>query len=230
MQRDDSWITAHYFDGTGRAEKSNGTLMSDDLAGDRPVWIQLNMNEFAAQLWLREESGLSEVVIEALLADETRPRCLVVDDGVLVNLRGVNLNPGADPVDMVAIRLWSEKDKVVSVQRRRLRAVNDVEKHLAEGNGPKDIAEFLADLTDGLAERMSHVIGEINERVDQLEETILDENEKKCVPICARCGARSLVSAATSRRSAKPWRRWRLRISTGCRRSNGSRCVRPPID
>jgi zinc transporter len=179
MQRDDSWITAHYLDGMGAAEKMNGALLPNDLVAGRCLWIQLNMNEFGAKIWLREESGLSEVVTEALLADETRPRNLAVDDGVLLNLRGVNLNPGADPADMVAIRLWAEKDRVVSVQRRRLRAVNDVERHLNDGTGPKNAAELLADMSGSLIERMSHVIADINDRVDQLEETILDENEQE---------------------------------------------------
>lgn len=179
MQRDDKWITAHYLDGRGGAEKMNGALLPADLAGDRAVWIQLNLNEFASQLWLREESRLSEVVVEALMAEETRPRCLKVDDGVLVNLRGVNLTPGADPSDMVAIRMWAEEKKVVSVQRRRLRAVNDVEKHLVGGLGPKDVAELVADLSDSLADRMSQVVRSINHQIDDLEETVLDENEQE---------------------------------------------------
>lgn len=174
MQRDDSWITGLYLDGMGAAEKTNGSLLPAHMVGDRAVWIQLNLNEFASQLWLREESGLSEVVVEALMAEETRPRCLAVGDGVLVNMRGVNLNSGADPADMVAIRIWAEEKKVVCVQRRRLRAVNDVEKHLADGLGPKNVGEFVADL----AERMSQVMGDINHQIDDLEESILDENEQ----------------------------------------------------
>lgn len=179
MQREDSWITGHYLDGRGSAEKMNGALLPADMVEGRCVWIQLNMNEFAAKIWLREESKLPQVAVEALLADETRPRCLPVDNGILINLRGVNLNPGADPADMIAIRMWVEEKKVVTVQRRRLRAVNDVEKHLADGMGPKDTGELLADLADSLAERMSQVIGDINHRIDDLEETILDENEQE---------------------------------------------------
>lgn len=174
MQRDDGWITAHYLDGMGGAEKSNGALLPKDLAGDRCLWIQLNMKEFAAEIWLREESRFPEVVVEALLADETRPRCLKVGESVLLNLRGVNMNPGADPADMVSIRLWADAKIVVSTQRRRLRAVNDVEKHLHDGTGPKNAAELLADLANCLSERMSHVISNINDQVDELEETILD--------------------------------------------------------
>jgi len=174
MERNDGWITAHYFDGAGGAEKTDGTLRADGGAEGRCVWIQLDMNQPDAQRWVREDSGLSEVAVEALLADETRPRCHVIDDGVLVNLRGVNLNPGADPADMVSIRMWAENDKIVSVQRRRLRAVNDVERRLLAGNGPKDSGEFLADLSDCLNERMSHVIVDLDDRVDELEQALLD--------------------------------------------------------
>ncbi|NKB60401.1 MAG: zinc transporter ZntB [Alphaproteobacteria bacterium] len=177
MQRDDSWITAHYLDGTGAAEKMSGALLPKDLAGDRCVWIQLNMLEFAAKIWLREESRFPEVVVEALLADETRPRCMMLGDSLLLNLRGVNMNPGADPADMVSIRIWANDRIIVSTQRRRLRAVNDVEKHLHDGTGPKNGAELLDDLSDSLSERMSHVVSNISDQVDQLEEMILDENE-----------------------------------------------------
>ena len=47
--------------------------------------------------WLHDCSGLSEITAEALLQVETRPRCVPADDGLMVFLRGVNLNPGADP-------------------------------------------------------------------------------------------------------------------------------------
>ena len=87
----------------GAAEKANGHIPPKDMVNDCCVWVQLDMNEFAAQLWLREESRLPDVVVDALLADESRPRCMAVDDGVLLNMRGVNMNPGADPADMVSI-------------------------------------------------------------------------------------------------------------------------------
>ncbi len=179
MQKDDSWITGHYLDGMGAAEKMNGALLPKDLAGERCVWVQLNMNEFAAQIWLREESRLPEVVVEALLAEETRPRCMMVNDGVLLNLRGVNMNPGADPADMVSVQIYGERRLIVSAQRRRLRAVNDVEKHLHDGTGPKDVGELLADLSDSLSERMSHVVANINDQVDQLEEALVNENAQQ---------------------------------------------------
>jgi zinc transporter len=52
-------------------------------------------NEDARQ-WLRNSAGLEELVADALLTGETRPRATVIGDGVLVALRGINMNPGSD--------------------------------------------------------------------------------------------------------------------------------------
>jgi zinc transporter len=58
-----------------------------------------------SQHWLHEKSVLSPIVAEALLEEETQPRIMVLDDSLFLMLRGVNLNPGTDPDDMISIRL-----------------------------------------------------------------------------------------------------------------------------
>jgi zinc transporter len=63
-----------------------------------------------------------------------RPRCTPLGEGLLVNPRGVNLNPGADPEDMVA--------------------VNDIRDRLAAGTGPLDAGDFLVELATRPVERM----------------------------------------------------------------------------
>ncbi len=47
--------------------------------------------------WLENSSGLDETVISALLQSETRPRCAAYEDGLLLNLRGINHNPAPSP-------------------------------------------------------------------------------------------------------------------------------------
>lgn len=89
------------------------------------MWLQFDINEDATKQWLLADGQLREVVSAALLAGETRPRASTISDGVLLTLRGVNLNPGADPEDMVSIRLWIEADRVISTQRRQLLSVVD---------------------------------------------------------------------------------------------------------
>jgi len=41
-----------------------------------------------------------KIIGEALLAEETRPRIVPSAEGLLLILRGVNCNPGAEPEDM----------------------------------------------------------------------------------------------------------------------------------
>ena len=55
--------------------------------------------------------------MNAVLADEMRPRISLVGDGVLLTLCGVNLNENASPEDMVSIRPWIDPHRIISLQR-----------------------------------------------------------------------------------------------------------------
>ena len=62
-----------------------------------------------ARDWLQRHSGLDEIVVDALLDVGVRPRTVIVDDGLLISLRGVNLNPDANVADMVAVEYnWDQ--------------------------------------------------------------------------------------------------------------------------
>ncbi len=138
------------------------------------LWIHLDFTDEGAQRWLREESGLEPLVADALTADETRPRCAAVADGLLLSLRGVNSNPGADPEDMVSIRLFATAERVVSTRRRRLLSIRDLVESLQRGEGPGNSGELAAMLADRLVERMSTVITDLDERIDELEEKLVE--------------------------------------------------------
>jgi zinc transporter len=92
----------------------------------------------------------------------------------LVILRGVNLNPGADPDDMVSIRAWIEPARVITIRHRRVMAIEDLRQALKEGKGPSDSGEFLVQLCARLSERMSTVVSEIDDAVDELEDQVLE--------------------------------------------------------
>ena len=104
MADENGLICAYRFDGRGGADTLDWQTLPD-TAGAADTWVQLHIDDERAQTWLREESGIPTVAAEALLYEETRPRCRPIGDGLILNLRGVNLNPGADPEDMVSIRL-----------------------------------------------------------------------------------------------------------------------------
>ena len=121
--------------------------------------------------------GLDGMVHRALVAEETRPRCTVHGDGVIINLRGVNLNPGAEPEDMVSIRLWVTEREVVSAQFRRLMAVSDVMEAMDRGGGAGRAAELVAQLALRLADRAEPVVAALNEDIDALENDVSEGAE-----------------------------------------------------
>ena len=142
---------------------------------DGLLWLHLDVAEKLPIKWMRATLGLDRVVVEALNADETRPRSLNIGDGLLAVLRGVNMNPGEDPEDMVSIRLWIERDRIVSTRRRRLLSVQDLREHLEQGQGPKTSGEFLAALIGRLADRIGGFFDTIEENLSAVEEAESDE-------------------------------------------------------
>lgn len=102
---DNGLVCAYALDGKGSGRVLDWPEVEAWQANGGLQWVHLSRRAEGAKRWLAEKSGLDPVVQEALLAEETRPHCDLIGDGVLLILRGVNTNPGADPSDMVSIRL-----------------------------------------------------------------------------------------------------------------------------
>mgnify|MGYP001461459053 CR=1 FL=1 len=162
-------------DGDGSGHLLEGEELSRLIKDDQLAWVHLDANDPASEVWLkREVSYLDEIIIDALLEDETRPRILEHGDGVLMILRGVNLNENAQPEDMVSIRMWIDKNRIISIQRRNLKATKDIQTKLLEGTGPKNSGEFAVMLIGRLIERMEPVFVGLDEVLDDIEEDMVD--------------------------------------------------------
>lgn len=166
-------IDAYRFDGEGKAT----ALKWEDL--DKPqespgfTWIHLQRTAEDTRDFLYNRSGLSEIVCAALLAADSRPRTTSFEDGLIVDIRGVNMNPGEDPEDMVSLRMWCDGKRMISVRRRRLMAVDDVREAIRRNRAPKTPAQLMIVLADGLTVRMGGVIGTLEDQVDDLEDQVV---------------------------------------------------------
>jgi zinc transporter len=153
----------------GRGGARDVAAPEDVAAEEGVLWVHMDLQDDGSRAWLAERSGLPDAMAEALLARESRPRSIVTDDGVLVVLRGLNLNPGEDPEDMVSARVWIDRARILTTRRRRVMSVQGVYQSLQTANGPRTQGEFLA----MLVERMADLIGEF---VDQ-QEAVLESAE-----------------------------------------------------
>ncbi|GAK32686.1 zinc transport protein ZntB [alpha proteobacterium Q-1] len=173
----DGLICAYDLDGAGGARPLSWAGIDQPLP-DAPQalrWVHLERTHPTAQIWLHEKSGLDETAIRALLAEETRPRCTRFDDGVLLNLRGVNLDPDAEADNMVAIRLWITPERIISARLYKIAAIADIRQSLDAGQGPKTVGQFIARLAARLTERMEPTLEQLQDELSVLEERMLEQ-------------------------------------------------------
>jgi zinc transporter len=137
------------------------------------IWLHLNMNNDETRTWIKSQQDIPFAAASALLAGETRPRVTTFDTGLVVNLRGVNLNEGAEPEDMVSIRIWADQRRVISTRRRRLKAAQDIRGEILKGLKITSPGALVARISAQLADRAEPYVQEVEDEVDALEDAIL---------------------------------------------------------
>ncbi|NOC93833.1 zinc transporter ZntB [Ruegeria sp. HKCCD6604] len=140
-------------------------------------WIHFDLADSGLRQWASEQ--LPNIAAQALLQSETRPRCDLHEDGIILNLRGVNLNPDASPEDMVSLRLWATERTIVSARVRKVWVADSLRLKAESGTGPESVGAFLAELASGLTKRIEAVSLELEDETDSLEEVGLSGNEIK---------------------------------------------------
>ncbi|RBQ28051.1 zinc transporter ZntB [Aliarcobacter vitoriensis] len=138
------------------------------------LWVHFDYTSKEAQDWITNNSNIDSIAVDALLADETRPRTVVLNDSLLIALRGVNLEKNAKPEKMISIRIFISSDLIISTSRKNILSVIELSEELRKAKGVKSSSEFLVELTYRMIDRMDNVIDKIQDKADFLEENILD--------------------------------------------------------
>jgi zinc transporter len=167
-------IAAWLLDGKGGGRQLGWDDINDIRLADKEfLWYHFDYSQQHVQQWMQQSSELPELVVEALLQTETRPRCVAQDNGLMIFLRGVNLNPGADPEDMVSMRMWGSEHRIISLRMRRMMSFDSIRDAITRGAGPTTPGEFIVMLVEKLLDRVSEVIEELYDQVDELENSML---------------------------------------------------------
>lgn len=162
----------------GAIELSYEELNTVDRNG-KILWVHFDYSSSEAVDWITNKSEIDSIAIDALLTEETRPRTTILDDSLLIALRGVNLEPKSKPEDMISIRLFITPTLIISTRKRDLLTIKEIADNLKKGVGPKSSSEFLIELTYRIIERMEDIIDNIEDRADQLEENIINSSDLK---------------------------------------------------
>lgn len=168
------------FPASGGVEKIDWQQVKPTAASPSEGWRWLHFNRLSNETreWLEDSSGLDETVITALLQSETRPRCAAYEDGVLLNLRGINHNPGAEPEDMISVRIWATASVVISLRSYPVNAFHAVREETAAGIISPTPGGLLVAICERLIDNIEPVVEQLKEEADEFEERLLAARER----------------------------------------------------
>ncbi len=165
---------SYAFGSDGSAHQLKNLEVAQELKNDGLAWVHLDGNSKNTKKWLeREVAYLDHLIIDALLAEETRPRIIQFENGLLVILRGINSEAASDLEDMSSIRLWIDDSRIISIQKRNFSAIFNVAKKIDHGKKIKNSCEFLYNLVYENLSLISPVINDLNEKMDTLEDKMI---------------------------------------------------------
>ncbi len=140
---------------------------------DGVLWAHFDLNERKTHEWLTDE-----FLIEALVdEEEPRPRCLQIGDGLVVIFRAMNHNPGAEVDDMLVLRIWAEKGRVITFSNSKLLAIKYIQRKIVSGIGPTDSVSMLEELAECIMDRMSEAVSDIDEFLEKIEDSMIADEE-----------------------------------------------------
>lgn len=169
MEQHDGLEFAFILDGKGGGRPVGWDEILRWSPSDGVLCLHLNYQSEKVQDWLRNYSGLDDITCDALLEDESRPRAVTMEDSLLLILRAVNMTPGSDPEDMVALRMFVDERRVIAVRHRHVLAMDEIKQHLESGRGPLTSADFINMAAEHITEHIGDAVADIDDDIDVLE-------------------------------------------------------------
>ena len=138
--------------------------------GENPFcWVHLDGHDDAAMAWLDQDgNGLPPTARFNLTTAETRPRCQPLDGGVIINLRGPRADPEEEGDELVSIRIWAERGRIVSVTYRRMAGLEELRDRMDKGQF-LDPGDLIAALAVQISHQLDPVIADLGDEVDDCE-------------------------------------------------------------
>jgi zinc transporter len=176
------FICAFRFSG-GEALRLSWDEARKELAGDGPTWLHLSANDDTVESWLTGVTAMPDIAREFLNGEDKRPRVHVGGQfvyGVVADLELVAATAEPDPTaiessrETGALRFYVDRNRMITVRARPLESADRLRHAVLEGAVFRDTVELFAGLIRALNETFVDRIDEIGDRLDDVEECVLD--------------------------------------------------------
>jgi zinc transporter len=144
------------------------TAEATAYAGPGFVWMHIEDGDPDDLATLKGQGDIPDIAANALIATETRPRCDRIEEGALVNLRGLAEVETDDSDRLVSIRLWVRQGKVNSVTRRPLAATKVVRAQMEAGK-ILDPGDLVAAFAKAISTQLDPEVAALGDNLDDYE-------------------------------------------------------------
>ncbi|NIZ08194.1 CorA family divalent cation transporter [Pseudooceanicola sp. HF7] len=166
---------AYILEGPEKGRSLDSHLLGTELKGPAVTWAHLDDKAPDVRDWLAENLPfLEDWVLDALAQPNAHSRATTVGEGLFIVLRSINVNDGADPLDMLALRIWADKTRIVTLSSHPIDALDEVTHQVAHGDAPSTPGAFIAAIVRRLADRLEPAVLRLEDRVGELEEKVVN--------------------------------------------------------
>lgn len=175
-------VFAAILDGKGGAKEVGWDGVESWDPSQGVLWTHIARDSERAASWMEREERIPPLVVSAMLTENTRPRATRFDDGLVLILRGVNHNEGADPSELISVRCWFTPQIIVTARMYRMLSVRKLRHELRDGRGARTPGELLAGMTDDICAMMAPSVQEIVELMEEQEERLASDSVMEAKP------------------------------------------------
>ncbi len=171
-------LHAFLLDGRGGATRLDWAGVAAWSPNDGVLWVNLDYTAADAAAWLATGARLDPVVHDALLDTDPRPRAVAHGDDLMMIVRGINMNAGSDPEDMVSIRAWIEPRRIITMRHRVSRSLKQVAAEVERGKGPTNAGSLTVDLVERIVEHVVDRVDRLGDEIAACEDQVLTETRR----------------------------------------------------
>ncbi|WP_237665758.1 MULTISPECIES: zinc transporter ZntB [Vibrio] len=141
-------------------------------------WYHCQRDKEGLRSWLLDNT-IPPSIVDSLLAEDTRPLFEQYDEqNFLLILRGINLNKHADPSDMISIRMLYYQGALITSRKIPSKTLTEIHDLLTKGNGPKNLADLILSIIDGLNKNIDDYLDSVEEKI-----TLFDDETELSLPL-----------------------------------------------
>ncbi|ATF04041.1 putative zinc transport protein ZntB (plasmid) [Phaeobacter gallaeciensis] len=169
-------------------ETNPGFLHLYDLGAEGAEWLHMCIAHKETSSYLMDTAMLDDLIVDAMVEEDTRSRIRVREDGIMVLLKAMHVQceDMAKPEDMVSIRIWIDETRVITTREADIDPILELKKRIEADVLPETPGAFLADLIEEHLDEISPHLEILTDQIHHMETMVVKHETEKACPKMAR--------------------------------------------